>query len=417
MVINIPPPSIDPVDKVPPTYGGPVPIVVIRKVGDYAEVRNVETNTILTYSLNHTSVFQKAFDSLEDGGLILVKQGSYSIETIELTNHKFITLQGTNRWATKLVAKNNTKPIIKIDGQDPYNRQASEIVIRDIMFKGASNPQSGHHLLELRNTHEIYVDNVLFEGGYRGIYMKEVTRIHLSKIWCYAPYANGIYVDTGTVLADQLWMDDIQVTDAPNARGVYIKDFDSYRITRAYITGTIDAIRIVKTDSGVKDCIGWIANVDVDLNSGSGIFIDGQGGVIKKVAITDAWIAGSGGYGLHIYNAKYITVLGGWFAASSQHGVFVKDSEEVSIVNARIYNNGQGYAGERDGVMIYNSRKVKVIGCMIFDDQPTPTQRYGVREEGGSDYNLILGNTFFGNISGDLSISGTNTVTANNIST
>ena len=94
MIDYVPLPSIDPVNKVPPIYGGPVPAVAIRKVGNYAEAVDLEKNTTIAHSTSHAEVFQKAIDYAEKGKVI-VAPGEYLIDTPILIQ-KPIVLKGVH---------------------------------------------------------------------------------------------------------------------------------------------------------------------------------------------------------------------------------------------------------------------------------------------------------------------------------
>ena len=86
--------------------------------------------------------------------------------------------------------------------------------------------------------------------------------------------------------------------------------------------------------------------------------------------------------------------------------------ERNKAINNTVKNCDQGGGGWA-GIEIRQNRNI-VANNVCFDDQETPTQDYGIREEDG-DYNIIIGNICYGNATSSISTVGANTVVANNI--
>jgi parallel beta-helix repeat protein len=82
------------------------------------------------------------------------------------------------------------------------------------------------------------------------------------------------------------------------------------------------------------------------------------------------------------------------------------------VVNSNVIRNAGKSAGVSAwaGVDLNNAQHCIVIGNRCFDDQGTPTQKYGIGERGTSDNNTIGGNDLAGNATAQTSLIGANTV-------
>ena len=67
-----------------------------------------------------------------------------------------------------------------------------------------------------------------------------------------------------------------------------------------------------------------------------------------------------------------------------------------AIFGAFIFNSGQISPNTYDGLVIKNATECIISGCIITDYQGNKTQRRGIYEMGGSDYNIIEGNNLNG---------------------
>lgn len=56
-----------------------------------------------------------------------------------------------------------------------------------------------------------------------------------------------------------------------------------------------------------------------------------------------------------------------------------------------------------------------VSGNRCYDDQGVKTQTYGVQSLGTADFNIVVGNNCRGNLTGNVTLVGSNNVNANNL--
>jgi hypothetical protein len=81
------------------------------------------------------------------------------------------------------------------------------------------------------------------------------------------------------------------------------------------------------------------------------------------------------------------------------------------VINSNVIRNAGKSAGVSAwaGIDLNNVQHCIVIGNRCFDDQGTPTQKYGIGERGTSDNNTIGGNDLTGNLTAAMSLLGANT--------
>jgi hypothetical protein len=82
---------------------------------------------------------------------------------------------------------------------------------------------------------------------------------------------------------------------------------------------------------------------------------------------------------------------------NQQNGMLL-GGKRNTLSGAFIFNSGQMSPNTYDGLVIENATECIISGCIITDYQINKTQRRGVLETGGSDYNIIQSNDLSGNI-------------------
>ena len=114
----------------------------------------------------------------------------------------------------------------------------------------------------------------------------------------------------------------------------------------------------------------------------------------------------------------YNTIVGNVITKNKRHGIFLNGSTDYysayhTISNNIIMNNSQEVPGSYSGIYLSNARNVVVEGNIIYDNQDSKTQKFGIQEVDGSDYNTYIGNNLSGNASGDMYQVGTHNVVIN----
>jgi parallel beta-helix repeat protein len=147
----------------------------------------------------------------------------------------------------------------------------------------------------------------------------------------------------------------------------------------------------------------------------SGILLNSS---TKYSTVANNWIykqAASGQSGIVLYNGcLYNSVQGNVCAQNAQNGIWIYNSSNENLVADNVcFNNSAtnpGYAG----IALASTNNV-VRGNRCFDDQPTPTQAYGIMEVSPADANLITGNKLTQNGTGALLVIGPTTVVRQNL--
>ncbi len=156
----------------------------------------------------------------------------------------------------------------------------------------------------------------------------------------------------------------------------------------------------------------WGADVYSANNAGYGAaFWNATGGIIHHLHVYNNY--GAAGAYVTQY-ASDLRLVNAFFDTNQQNGVVINGTR-ITLAECYAFNNGVSSANSYDGIVIQNATHNVVIGCYAVDLQSTHTQRYGINETGTSNYNMITNNIAYGNVTGQITTVGTNSVVANNI--
>jgi parallel beta-helix repeat protein len=139
----------------------------------------------------------------------------------------------------------------------------------------------------------------------------------------------------------------------------------------------------------------------------SGISTDGS----SKGVISSNLCKSNGLHGIYVAGGGFI-VQNNLCETNKAAGIEVLSNNNT--VSGNICKNNNQLNSYHRGIWIYNGNYNLVIGNRCFDDQASKTQKYGIYEEGTSNYNVIVFNDVRGNLTGGLSIVGANTIAEGN---
>jgi len=259
---------------------------------------------------------------------------------------------------------------------------------------------------------------------------------------------NGIGIGTGAWEHETLVISDCHAIDAGN-NGIM---FESQAITGFVMSGYMRVIgctarknRIGFRDSGsMRITFDGCAAMDND-QDGFAFSKKGDTGLAaKEHIISNSHIFNNGRHGIHIsyaeepfnlvvdsclitgnsehgiYSPSTVTevnikISGSYIYENDKTGIFLSKPRNVEISNNFIYNNGLGgITGENDGIKIDDAgdatwvhKNIRIYNNLIYDNQASPTQRYGIAISGGSSYLVIESNSFFNNTAGALILTET----------
>jgi parallel beta-helix repeat protein len=286
-----------------------------------------------------------------------------------------------------------------IDCQNTFGAR----VIRCFVFNAASRG------IGIGNTQNITIDNCRIRScASRGIASSSsltgptwpiITNNHI-----YSNVGEGIYLyypsKAGGITGNQIYNN--------SGRGIYVYAGSSsanreLTINGNYLkyngsTGNVAGIEVAMAGGAAMDGITITGN-QVNGSYGTGILIQGTATAseIRGLSITGNFIwdngfGGAGGRGIHVYsNVHHGAITGNTVKNNDGAGIFLQ---------------GDG----SDGKVTF----IAVMGNDCTDDQGSPTQDYGIQFGSNSENCCAIGNPVDGNVTAEISDSGTDNDIAHN---
>lgn len=132
-------------------------------------------------------------------------------------------------------------------------------------------------------------------------------------------------------------------------------------------------------------------------------------------AVLDSTIIDSKEHGIYFRTAGTDNkVCDTFISGSTRSGIYNRDVSRSTISNNTVKNNDQSQGGYV-AINLRDSSYNIVDDNQCYDDQGTPTQDYGVLEQGTSDDNSIQDNIFSGNTIAQMLYIGSNNIVRDNI--
>jgi len=444
----------------PTIFSGKV-IGARRAMGDYSAIAKVQETDVWAEDeygetiadgeagVDDVSVIQAALDQ---SGLIILKKGRYIIND-ELQIGEKTKLIGEG-WDTILEAATGAYLVITTKGS--YGSKISDIVIRDLAIDCKNIAYRGI------NFKGGPADGVFPEGAYA-----EHSRIKNVKITDFKSDADNIGVGILFGVGAESETDgyNVQVEkcnivgrgETENREYGILCDGRKHRsglVADNFINNCRFGISIDDGMSGLEIRNNKILNGEVGIRGAS---LGAAGAYYYDVDIINNKIEGTSSYGIRFRNFRRSDCESNRIVNAGTQGIRVEGSEECGICDNKVYassdsgivlsaalrnriikntvwesgkwgiylgtgcnhntindnvvfNNSQAAANSYDGLYIKASLDCVVTGNQFFDDQETPTQRYGIYEGTGSDYNVIISNSCRGNATGGINITGANTL-------
>jgi len=207
--------------------------------------------------------------------------------------------------------------------------------------------------------------------------------------------ASSFYVDAGTanvaVSTANTTLTDTRAAWGVNALVGYTVYCNSKRMVITSNTGT------VLTGTG-----GWTGGG----NPGNGNAW--ELGVEGRYEIDGNRVHGTTGdhIGIDLVTASYSSIIDNVVDGAAATGINVYQSDNVVVEGNIVFNCGQNDGmdpTDRSGIslwgtLVHHVTKCRVANNSAFDDQPTPTQQYGILCDGDTHDNVIENNTVYGNV-------------------
>lgn len=362
------------------------------------------------------AVIQAANDALTSGGIIFIKQGTYTINSqIQLSEGVEIWGEGIDR--TKLISGGNNDPLLRLRGSNTAVRYCTldgnktENTILLLTRMNATDPEyynmvvdsvkirgilsTGHWLLcawdeeSAWKVHNVIVkDSIIEDYGTLNTAADNVSFSYIDGVFV----QNTIFKNLGRV---------INFYRSKNGlfENVTFEDIDTYASLEVNGRDFIGKNIIVNGGQGIK--IERCATTDIYVNnvmidaiirnvSSNGVTItDDATYPVKKIKLnliienesptTGSGVAIGTSTGVGVEDVDINLIAHKMYAS----GVYISDSAKRVKISGTIKNcnqaNGAWYA-----VAVINATDIELIDLNIYDDQGTATQIYGVKVDGGT---------------------------------
>jgi len=314
-----------------------IPTLIVFKVNNITYVKNGVTGSIEYSSNDDTLAIQYAINYLRNGGRILIKNGTYVVDTIYIQGVRGLSIVGEG-WGTKLVAKNSDTIIFKIgDRRDP-SKSSQGVEIAYLMIDGSNQA-----------TEDTYPEDVDRRFGIEIVSPDGSTKdIYIHHVYIYNTGSDSIYMWTceGCIIAFNLIENTRGYWAAIHEHGTLDVDYPSFshraiivgNVIRNSNVGSIRHGRIIAlnrvVNSGGREYTPWLASAIVGGDPGCIIYGNVIEGTKSGVSGILTWRSGN------IVEANTIVNV-------SRHGIIVRyniaDKTPVkghTIVNSIIINAG-----------------------------------------------------------------------------
>jgi len=392
------------------------------------------------------NVIQSAVDAVANsgGGKVLIKSGVYYISHY-IRPKNYVWLAGEGMRATKLVSTADLygKPLIgAYTNTEPPTSLDNPLVgvkISDIEIDGSNSLGKGIFfqyykfcVFENVYVHDCYATGFGNDGGYAVVYNSCIAenngRGELSSGCHGFGIGTGAYEQEATVLVNCFASGNYRAGFTfervfGHAESGYLKFINCYSYNNtwgfAFTASNIDPVSPVKTMIINCDAVNnkqtgiylymWAQELIIKNNIvvGNKLGIDCSGHRGRQVVISGNLISESTYYGIR-FRGRNAVILGNIIYSNGRDGVRIEGvggddvpGGEINFVNNIVFNNGAEATG--DGLRIDGSftgeavENVLVAHNRFFDDQESPSQRYGITLKPTISGIIIKNNYFYGN--------------------
>jgi len=331
--------------------------------GSIIKAQNGSTGNIDYQGSDAATVIQAAIDAMTTGGKIFIKAGTYTIND-SITIEDGITLEGENYYNGSLctfltLANGINKDVITSSSI----KRLEQVQIKNLTINANPANQSSGSAIKLYSPYEGLIENIWIQGA-------KDDGIEFLK-------AGADIVGTGTTI-----------------RNCHIGSCGQYGISNDAYTTDIDIDNCIVWEAGsfgiVVMGMNYIRNSEV-YDCENGIFLNWSG----NTTIEGCVIHLNNKIGISGFNCTDCIISG---------NVIMFNSQNTSNSYSGIWIDSNG-----DRPAQYN----KIIGNTIGSSLGTEKQHYGVETVNSSANNIIIGNSIINNVSGAVSLTGTNIISDN----
>jgi len=338
---------------------------------------------------NASVVIQSAINALSSGGKVFIKEGTYLLSTPIVIEKSDITLVGES-WATILKVADGANCDAIVVGKYGYPFPTYyRNTIANLGIDGNKANQAAaatlHGIVVYRNDYTVVENCYIHDVDGTGIRF----------------YATNRCIMRGNLVKDTTKYCYILENNA---------EYNVIEGNRGFTSTNWENMLLYGTDTG-----------GVKYNTVVGNILDGAGYDTLTLAnnsdfntIIGNIIRNGSLRGIYLHLTSDGNVISNNIVENNnQHGIRLAGCSNNIITNNVILNNGQVAANLYDGINLVDENTNYCLNNIIsnnriYDNQATKTQRYGINEEGNSNYNKIVDNDVTGNLK-TIAIVGANT--------
>jgi Pectate lyase superfamily protein len=359
-----------------------------------------------------TAAIQAAINAVGlNGGTLYFPPGTYKTTATLNVAKGLVRLYGAGKAISTIACNQATGDTLAIGS--PTSALQS-VYIDGLSFSPSVAKASGNEIHVIGNNINIFVDDVIFTGGFTHYFADSYGAA--SSYWLTNYYSQGSAGPAVAVGGNNGFMQDVWIADAIMgnnethfdivwASGFYIRNIDA-----ELASGT--ALQINPT-AGHEVVAGWFESVLFDTNASVAIDLSTKGGNTASLRFKDCWCSGGNASGLIILDdvtsggaLNDIRFSGGVVQGGTQHGAFVVGGKHIRFDGVEFSNNGSSNPGTSSGCFVNaNVSDFTFVNCssgflgVTAVTGGTAVQGYGLTVAGGAVNNLIVANNNFdGNI-------------------
>jgi len=393
---------------------------IIFQEDDLIKALNCQKGFVEFSSKDASSVIQSAINSLPtEGGTIFIKAGTYEISsTIKLKNNVMLIGEG---WSVCLKLADNRPSGTHILQNEDTVTGNTDIIIANLMLDGNRENQAylinGIHFEKVTRAKLINIKAVNSRGC--NIYLSGCSEVEISH-----PHLEGAGDDNLAISLGSYYIDVIggiykaSAGVTGSSHGIEVEDAKLVNIVNPIcMNNTHYGILVRASPDGIEDVTDINIVNPICVNNARGIAIYKASAApytFRRIHLVNPILRNNSVHGCHIEDysdtgdPRDITWHGGISFNNQEHGALITWIKHM-VINGVIFKNNNQVTGTANGIRLFYSEYVRVHNCHFYDDQPTPTQDYGIREGTGSDNNEFRFNYFGTHKTGAIYLTGSNT--------
>jgi len=392
---------------------------LIKKLNDLIIAQD-DKGAIRYSDTDAATVIQKAIDALTEGGKIFISSGEYLIKTsIRVDDNKMVCGEGlntilkvaedvTNSISIFRVGSNSLIANLKLDGNRRTNfpGEFGEKPSQNAIILGRSGVTAKNVFLTNLHIYDFYTHGIWIPTRGVANYHDNINVVNCMIESCdYGLIAEDTH-NVKSVATDYIGCNTFSFAVWADIQGVGLRNF-------LILGGTFNGYNGILASNLKNQIIVRSPGQNIRI-LGAEVFNSNDHAVdLYTQTIINGCIIHSNNYsGVRLQaGADYSQILNCKIYNQQYYGIRIIGANDVLILGCYIADNSLTSARAYDGVSILNAVRCAIKGCRITGS----SQRYGVDENGTSDYTLLDGCILLGNGTAAHTVDALNSVVGDNI--